>query len=763
MFIALIVIVLPDTALWGQSMTFTSSGIFTVPGGVTSITVEAWGAGGGGSKITSQKRRGGGGGGGAYASSIIAVIPGNSYTIVVGRGGTSDNDGGNSTFNSTTVVAAGGNGAVHNSSNAGMGGSLANSTGTIRYAGGDGADGKEKDSGGGGGGAGSTGAGDDADKKTGGSGSSDNGGDGGDGVKDSKNGNKGFNYGGGGSGAVTKNSTDRDGGSGADGLVIISWTIAGGTWIGVTSTSWNTGSNWSDGIPSSQNDVTISAGGNQPIINTSALCRSIIIEPGAVLSILAGGTLTVSDNFSNLAGVSGLVLQSDETGTGSLIHNTDHVNATVNRQISGSSESWHLISTPVTDQTISGDWIPTGTYGKGTGYDLYVWSEENTCWIYKTDTASTINWNNVHPESFFVPGRGYLYSTQAANPVKQFIGNLNNGSQNIPLTMSGTDANIAGFTLVGNPYPSAIDWRASSGWSRSDLAISGTGYDMWIWNPAAINYGVINSAEGTGTNGVTRYLSPMQGFFVKAENAGSLGITNSVRAQSAGETWLKKSLSLEPNVESNKVDIFVKSRASAGFDEIQLLFGSLKNGNGAKKLFSPVISSPSLFLSSNEEDFSIMYLTDTIENPEVTVKFIPGTDGPYELSAVYGNNQFETFLLEDRKLKSFHDLKNNNTYSFYAREGDDPSRFILHFMDPELPGLAELPVNFYTNGAQLVVDMTMVSVESELTVFDLTGRKLLQASLHGETKHFFSPDSKPKILIVVLKNQNGKVCRKIIW
>ena len=48
---------------FAQTQTFNSSGTFTVPAGVTSIVVEAWGAGGGGSTITSNKLCGGGGGG----------------------------------------------------------------------------------------------------------------------------------------------------------------------------------------------------------------------------------------------------------------------------------------------------------------------------------------------------------------------------------------------------------------------------------------------------------------------------------------------------------------------------------------------------------------------------------------------------------------------------------------------------------------------------------------------------------------------------
>ena len=70
----------------GQTtVTYTTNGTFTVPAGVSSITVEAWGAGGGGSNITSTDRRGGGGGGGAYASSTVTVTPGNSYGVYSGN------------------------------------------------------------------------------------------------------------------------------------------------------------------------------------------------------------------------------------------------------------------------------------------------------------------------------------------------------------------------------------------------------------------------------------------------------------------------------------------------------------------------------------------------------------------------------------------------------------------------------------------------------------------------------------------------------
>lgn len=105
---------------------------------------------------------------------------------------------------------------------------------------------------------------------------------------------------------------------------------------------------------------------------------------------------------------------------------------------------------------------------------------------------------------------------QALNPTKAFMGNLNNGPLNYGLSIGSTDLSLKGFNTAGNPYPSSIDWQAALGWTRSDLVNSAGDYDIWIWNPTANNYGTFNSFTGLATNGASRYIAPMQGFFVQA-------------------------------------------------------------------------------------------------------------------------------------------------------------------------------------------------------------------------------------------------------
>ncbi len=124
-----------------STQTFTSSGTFTVPDGITSVSPVLTGGGGGGATNTSTG--GGGGGGGGYTTGTMTVTPGQTITFTVGAGGagattnnTNGQAGGNTTFSSFT--AHGGGGGLAGGGGYGNGG--AGGTGT--YNGGYGSDGQ---------------------------------------------------------------------------------------------------------------------------------------------------------------------------------------------------------------------------------------------------------------------------------------------------------------------------------------------------------------------------------------------------------------------------------------------------------------------------------------------------------------------------------------------------------------------------------------------------------------------------------------------
>ena len=228
---------------WSQT-TFTPSsttaGTFKVPAGVTSLSVECWGAGGGGGGVTSALASlwaGGGGGGGAYSKVVaLTVTPANTLNYKVGAGGTGfsgaiNGADGEQTFFST-VVANGGTGGKFGNPTLGAGGAGGAASGTgIKYSGGNGATAAllsavSINSGGGGGGAGTTANGGSTNNATGGTAGVSGGGAGADGVLAVGDGKDGAMPGGGGSGAASLLSlgSTRKGGNGGNGTLNVVYT-----------------------------------------------------------------------------------------------------------------------------------------------------------------------------------------------------------------------------------------------------------------------------------------------------------------------------------------------------------------------------------------------------------------------------------------------------------------------------------------------------------------------------------------------------------
>jgi len=143
-----------------------SSNVNFIPHHTGTVRVQCWGSGGTGTYAAGTG--GNGGGGGAYAETVdVAVVAGMTYAIVRGAGGGTTK----TSFAATTVVADYGLGGASRT-----GGTVANSTGTIKYKGGTGGTGDTTDDcGGGGGGA----AGPDGDGVNGTNASTTIGGDGG--------------------------------------------------------------------------------------------------------------------------------------------------------------------------------------------------------------------------------------------------------------------------------------------------------------------------------------------------------------------------------------------------------------------------------------------------------------------------------------------------------------------------------------------------------------------------------------------------------
>ena len=214
------------------TVTFTVSSTWTVPTGLTKVSVAAWGAGGTGapSRLTNG---GAGGGGGAYVMTPnVTVVSGNTYTVtggstVGGVPGTGTFSGDSWFQSSSTMLAKGGGNGFRFTP--GVGGPSSSCIGSVVFAGGSGnlnsgVNGTYGTGGGGGAGTTSVGGNGKTDSVAGGIGGSASGGNGGDGGQSGTS-ITGFVesiIAGGGGGGISTTS----GALGANGQVNITYTLA---------------------------------------------------------------------------------------------------------------------------------------------------------------------------------------------------------------------------------------------------------------------------------------------------------------------------------------------------------------------------------------------------------------------------------------------------------------------------------------------------------------------------------------------------------
>jgi len=494
---------------------------------------------------------------------------------------------------------------------------------------------------------------------------------------------------------------------------------------------------------------------------------NLVITNDASLTLGSASTptyLTVSDGFS-MTSPATVTIPSGSTGSSSLIVGTISGTGsfTVNRYITGASLDWHLISSPVTSQEISGDFTPGGST-----YDFYLYNEPSNEWINRKNTSVTPTddppyFDDVNGDLLFTPGRGYLAAYNESNPTKSFVGSVNQGTVSQSLTIDGS-TQYQGANLLGNPYPSSIDWKAPSGWTRTmlrdDDENAGIGYSMYIWNETAGNYGtfISNGSDGSGTNSVTRYIPPMQGFFVMAASAGSFKMTEDVCVHESVSSWLKNT-----NVNPNIIRLKVNS-SGYGSDEVVIEDSKTSTG-GAQKWFTFVETAPSLWIDSDDKQYSILLNNVDKNENHYPIGFKAGIEEQYSITALFDPDSYMDIILEDKKLGNFHNLLESPNYNFYGSPTDNPDRFVLHFsgingIDNDIYNLNT--IRTYASGNTLYI-LNPLQKQGTVTIYTTTGQKTVTFKLNGDTKQQNTINTNNIINIVKINTNDEVISNKVIF
>ncbi|OAB26620.1 Por secretion system C-terminal sorting domain-containing protein [Flavobacterium fryxellicola] len=492
-----LVIALLSFVLQGYSQaseTFSTAGTstFTVPAGVTSINIEAWGAGGAGGGATGFNSSGGGGAGGAYARrNSFPVTPGATYTVTVGSGGIGSRNNGTSGGSSsltngatTLLLAVGGNGAAFTGANNTYTlGATAVTTGNIgftaplSYYGGAGGTGLT--GGGAGGSSAGTGSNGNAGNNQTGGAAVTGGVKGADGSTESGDGAFGTPPGGAGAGANALNNIDRSAGGGGNGRVIISWTCPvfslTGTSIATPLCSTNTASvsvtSSATALPRGIYTVTYNISGTNSASGNTATMNVTTAGAGTFISSILPNSGSTTITITNLA-----------------------TSSCSNTIVALNSATVTVASTPTITST-----TPNSRTGTGT-VDLSATASVGTISWFSSATGGTAlaSANSYTTPSITATTTYYIQATNGSctsSPRRAIIATINNPE----IAVSGNGFNIAD----GSVTPSATNF---SNLGSSNLLINLTrtytinNLGAATLNLGSITIGGVNASEFVATN-----------------------------------------------------------------------------------------------------------------------------------------------------------------------------------------------------------------------------------------------------------------------
>ena len=274
-----------------------------------------------------------------------------------------------------------------------------------------------------------------------------------------------------------------------------------------------------------------------------------------------------------------------------------------------------------------------------------------------------------------------------------YKGTLNTGSKSISgLTYTAFTGfpDKSGWNLVGNPYPSSVDWDAVSGWTKTNLNNA-----IYVEN----NGGWATYVSGLGANYGTQYIAPGQGFMIRVSGSGggSLAVNNNARVHNA-TTFFKRASAGASN--------FVRLEVSGnGYkDEALVRFmpeatSEFDNNYDATKLFGYIDESAQIYTLGSTP----MTINSLPECNEVPLGIHAITTGSYTIAATELVD-IPFVSLEDIKTGLFTDLL-SGSYTFTFGPGENEVRFMLHFGTTNLPDPAKAINNIYSYQQTAFIDL----------------------------------------------------------
>jgi len=502
-------------------------------------------------------------------------------------------------------------------------------------------------------------------------------------------------------------------------------------------------------------NLTIAAGSNTKIISSGQMVNGIVLSND---TLNANGNLTLLSTAAQTALVSG-------SGSGEVIGNL-----TMQRYLA-SGFGYKYFSSPFTSDMVN-DF--SSEINLATSFpDVYSFNEN-------LSSAGWVNYTN--PSGLLAPLAGYAvnFGSSSAPLTVSLTGVVNNHTISSPTLYNHNQTYTLGFNLVGNPYPSPIDWNAAGGWTKTNIDNA-----IYFFSNGTVSQytGTYSSyVNGVSSNGIaSNIIAAMQGFFIHVSNgtfpvSGLLAVNNTARNLNLTTMFFDYTVPQAPSP-------FI--RLSAGFydlgpdgDPAAFYFkagadGAFDKQLDALKLMNTHPGIPNLYaIATDTARLSIYALPDTFDSVEtVPLGLITAQDGYISFKATDIENMPAGLYvyLSDTKTGIRQDLQNAPPYRLYLASGEYKNRFFLNFStkEPAQGGssgtLSNGSFNAYSAGGTLFVNGGLNPGETgEVRVINLLGQVVLRTEISGNNNQQLNSNFAPGIYLVNFSAPEGIQTKKVL-
>ena len=583
------------------------------------------------------------------------------------------------------------------------------------------------------------------------------------------------------------------------------------TWLGNNS-NWNDPNNWiPNGVPSIDNCVLIPSSSNQSIlsIGPAGAGKNLEIKNGGILEVNTNNSLTIKESINIISGGNFTIRNNSSLIQIDNFANTYNGTFTYERTAPAIKGSDYVYwSSPVLNQDIS------TLYSTPLSGPKYQW---NTTAI--NANGGLGSWETSG--GIMSPAKGYImrgssnYALVSTNLNAVFTGAPNNGDLIIKGTRGDMEpANVGpvlaypnpalnawddNWTLVGNPYPSAINalqflatnsvelmgnvrlWRHLS----DPAIIASPFYQTFVYNYNSNDYLTINYTGAT-TPGASDIIKSGQAFLVQRRE-GPLDLTgidvnfnNQMRLTPTNTVMDNSGFFRANNQNQNTTSILEKHRiwldivdGTTNASETTLvgyINGATANFDSDYDATIGTTGSIGIYSFTDNQKCIIQgKALPFLQQDTVPVGINVQTNGQYHIAikAVDGlfSGAAQNIYLEDKLLNVFHDLR-ANPYSFTAVAGTHNDRFVLQYASQALTTTDFVKTNDIKIFANNKINISSpVQSIIEIKVFDILG-KLLYTKTNIKSNDVilneFNQTNNVLIVKVTLENKQ-EVTKKVIF